>query len=88
MAKIYKADGSIIKIQPRNGHDFKLDELRDIVGGYIEIVYLRNNRVMVVNECGKIFGLPFNLNATCIAAVDCGDTIVGDALVCKRSEIE
>ena len=83
MAKIIKADGTEIAVTPKNGKDFKLDELQPIVGGYIEIVYLPG-RFMVVNEEGKLMGLPINGKASFIA----GETIVGDVLVCDRKEIK
>lgn len=82
MAKIIKADGMEIATMPKNGKDFKLEELQPIVGGYIEIVYLPN-RFMVVNEEGKLMGLPINEKASIIA----GETIVGDVLICERNQI-
>ena len=36
MSKIYKSNGEIVDIEPKNGKDFQLKELNDIVGGYIE----------------------------------------------------
>lgn len=41
-----------------------LDELQEMVGGYIEIVSLANGDQMIVNEEGKIKGLPINKKAT------------------------
>ncbi len=84
MATIFKADGQKIETQPKNGRDFKLEELKKIVGGYIEIVTLSGNRIMVVNEEGKVNGLPINIKATEL----CGyDIIVGDVLVCDSDEV-
>lgn len=89
MAKIYKTNGEIIDIEPKNGKDFQLKELKDIVGGYIETVTLPNDEFMVVNEEGKIMGLPLNVNATEIYHSKIGpwDYIVGDCLICKTSQI-
>lgn len=89
MAKIYKTNGEIIDIEPKNGKDFQLKELKDIVGGYIETVTLPNDEFMVVNEEGKIMGLPVNINATEIYHRKIGrwDYIVGDCLICKTSQI-
>lgn len=86
MATIYKTNGGIIEIQPKNKKDFKLKEMQDIVGGYIEIVYLEDGRLMVVNEEGKVDGLDVNWNAT--ALVGGYDIIVGDVLVCNQSQIK
>ena len=37
-----------------------LKELQEIVGGYIETVRIDPDTVMIVNEEGKLLGLPFN----------------------------
>lgn len=89
-AKIYKADGTIIdNIVPENGTDFQLGELQKIVGGYIEIVSLLDNEIMVINEEGKLADLPINENATEIYNEVDGfyDYIVGDVLVCDSSMV-
>ena len=52
MGLIVKTTGEKHKVSPKNGKDYKLKELQDIVDGYIEIVYLQNNKIMVVNEEG------------------------------------
>lgn len=36
MAKIYKANGEVLDIEPKNGTDFQLEELQAIVGGLID----------------------------------------------------
>lgn len=59
MAKIFKTDGQVISVQPKNGKDFTLKELKAIVGGYIEIIRM-NDKYMVVNEEGKLDQLPCN----------------------------
>ena len=68
-----------------NGKTFSLDELKAFVGGWIECVTLNDKQVMIVNEEGKLNGLPYNLMATEIiklAFQPCDDFIVGDALLC------
>jgi hypothetical protein len=52
------------------------------VGGYIECIYLKDGKVLVVNEDGKMLGLPENQKATSII-IEQGryDFIVGDALL-------
>lgn len=88
-AKIYKADGSIIDVKPNNGTDFSLEELQEIVGGYIEIVGLMDNEIMVINEEGKLIDLPFNETATQMYQEVDGfyDYIAGDVLVCDSSMV-
>lgn len=91
MATLYKTDGTKVEVSPANGKDFKYDELKNFVGGYIEIVNLGKKKVMVVNEEGKLIGLPANNEATRIMAEMLPmsrDYIVGNALVCKTSEIK
>ena len=89
MAKIYKTDGKIIEVEPKNGVDFSWEELRDIVGGFIEIVFLPN-KLVVLNEHGKIKGLSFNEKATILAksSINAGDYIAGNVLVCNRDQIK
>lgn len=61
--------------------DFKLKEMQDIVGGYIEIVYgLPNDRIMIVDDEGLLKHKPWNLNAS----VACGGRIAGVAIVCPN----
>lgn len=90
MAKILKVDGSVIDVEPKNGTDFELQELHDIVDGYIEIVRLNNEQIMVVNEEGKLYGLDFNANATNIMRnnIATNDYVVGDALICDNSQVK
>lgn len=84
MAKWIKTSGETIEVQPKNGTDYSLEELQGFVGGYIEIVYLNNDRIMVVNEEGIIENLPFNEKASNIVR----QLIAGDVLVCKSDEVK
>jgi hypothetical protein len=88
MAYIYKTNGDVIKTFPKNKKDFSLKELKEIVGGHIEVVNLGDD-YMVVNEEGKLIGLPFNLNATIVYQISTkiGEHIVGDVLVCPKNQI-
>lgn len=88
MAMIIKTDGQVISVQPKNGKDFSLKELKTIVGGYIEIIRM-NDKFMVVNEEGKLEQLPYNALATGLYLANVGgnDYIVGDVLVCGIDEI-
>lgn len=90
MAQIIKSNGQVIETAPKNGTDFQLEELQSIVGGYIEIVNLRDGRLICLNEEGKLYNLPYNTKATNIlrAAFCTSDFIVGDVLVCKDEEIQ
>lgn len=67
MAEIIKTDGTRQPVQPANGTDFKLEEMQAIVGGDIELVFLNDTEIMVVNEEGKVHGLKHNPTATRIS---------------------
>jgi hypothetical protein len=85
-AEWIKTDGTVVEVKPSKGKHFNLQELQKFVGGYIELVYLPNNRIMVVNEEGKVDGLPVNERATNMITFD--DVIVGDVLVCDSKIIK
>lgn len=90
MAKIIKTDGTCQPVQPANGTDFTLEEMQAIVGGDIELVYLNDTEIMVVNEEGKIDNLDDNRAATLVFRKnypDSDDYIVGDVLVCDNEQI-
>ena len=91
MAKILKSSFEIVEIEPKNGKNFSLEEMQGVVGGYIEIVRLGNHQIMVVNEEGKLHGLPFNAlatNALQLVYPQSDDFVVGDVLLCTDNEIK
>lgn len=90
MATIYHPADAPRDVTPANGTNFTLEEMQSIVGGYIQIIFLGNGKVMVINEEGKLLKLPTNAHATLIAhqhkAIFPLDCIVGTALVCRERE--
>lgn len=90
MAEIIKANGEHKVVEPNNGKDFKLKELIEIVNGWVEIVWLPNDKIMIVNEDGKLLDLPINQEATKIYQDTFGfnDVIVGDVLLCNSNQVE
>jgi hypothetical protein len=66
IAKLFHPNGKIDMVHPRNGKTFELDELQSVVGGYIQVIHPRSseNSLMVINEEGKLKGLPYNELAT------------------------
>ena len=90
---IYYPDGSRKEIFPKNGSYYELEELQDLVGGYIQLLYSHydKNAAMVVNENGKLYNLPLNLAATEIALteemISVLDYIVGNALIINADSI-
>jgi len=93
-AKLFKVSGEIEEVEPKNKRDFKIDELQGFVEGYIEIVHLPNNRLMVVNEEGALNGLPMNIKATSEAYTIgvlhhfVGGIVFGNALICDSSQVK
>ena len=70
---------------------FSLEELQAIVGGYIELVKLTDDVVMIVDEEGKFKDYPMNYAATALWA-KChpgySDWIAGDVVVCSTDMID
>jgi hypothetical protein len=89
IAKLIQPDGQVIPVEPKNGTDFQIEELNEMVGGYIEIVRppSQQGAIMVINEEGKLKGLPFNLLATMTANL-AGDHIVGNAVLCGPDQVK
>ena len=92
-AKLLKVSGEVMEIEPKNGTDFKLDELHEhLQCSLIEVIYLNQDDIMVVDEEGKwASNNVINVNATMLAqenqAITSWDYIAGDAIVCNRKMI-
>lgn len=88
MATLLKAGHAPVEVQPKNGTDFTLEELQEFVGGFIEVIPAREEGfILVINEEGKLNGLPYNGRATDLADIYLWDCIVGDALLCRDDEV-
>ncbi len=92
-----KADGTTSVVSPKDGKEYKLDELQEFVGGYIELVFSPDDsRVMVLNEEGKLMCLGYNEKATEIyndwarqkGYSGTGNFVVGDVLVTSSDKID
>ena len=82
MPTLYKTNGVKIKIERKR--PFSVGELQEYVGGYFELIPL-GNHYLVVNEEGRIYGLPVNESATNIARqFGFNAIIVGDALFTEK----
>ena len=87
---IIKTNGEVTTTEPFNGQYYELGELKHIVGGFIEIKELTDNKYMVINKLGKLDGLLYNKVATAMyrsAYPLSNDYIVGDVLVCDSEHI-
>ena len=89
LSTIITTDGIHRNVEPSNGTDFSLEELKEFVGGYIEIVRLSKSQIMVVNEEGKLNDLAPNPCATLLVQIaGHRDVIVGNVLVCDTNKIK
>ena len=98
MATLYKVDGVLltkeVEVKPKSGKNFSLVELQGFVEGYIELISLKDEQIMVVNKEGKLQDLPINRAALRILSqsypgVKFGNVIIaGNAIICKSTEIE
>lgn len=77
-------------IQPHNGKTFSADELHELIGGFYEVLWLSDGRIMWLNEEGKLQGLPPNPVADLMAHEKSGiapwDHIVGNVVITTREE--
>jgi hypothetical protein len=73
---LFSADNSI------KASHITLNEMQKCVGGYIELIYLNDGMVLVVNEEGLTLNLPYNERATNTALAEGKKHhIVGDVLL-------
>ena len=91
MARLIKAIGGEKDITPKNGKKFDLEEAQELVRGYLQIIPLDEETVMIMDEEGKLKHNIANSKATRIAehhnAIFPGDYIYGDVIICKNEEI-
>jgi len=88
MARIIYIDGREEEIQ-----DPLLENMQEIVGGYIEDIRLPNGKVMIVNEEGLLLRLDINKKATDYLLQFKGDMryfpkIVGNVVILNNDEAE
>lgn len=93
-AKLLKASGEVMEIEPKNGTDFKLDELyKHLQCSLVEVINLNQDDIMVVDEEGKLkSNNVVNVNATILflenqEITTFWDYIAGDAIVYNRKMI-
>lgn len=80
-------DGVMRPIAPMNGRDYSLREMQTYVGGDIETLRV-GEKIMVVNEGGKILNMLPNKVATDIIVNDgYSDYICGPAMLIHPSHI-
>ena len=88
-AKLLKASGKVMEIEPKNGTNFSLEELYEhLQCSSVEVINLNQDDIMVFSEEGNNV---VNVNATMYAqenqAITSWYQIAGDAIVCNRKMI-
>lgn len=84
-AKAIYTNGEVKDIEPANGTDFQLHELKTVINGYCEIVCAADRKHYIV--CDEE-GLLKNLKPNIIASSLAGQLIVGDVIYCDISQIQ
>lgn len=92
MAKLYKCDGTVKDVEPKNKKDgFGLQELYNLIGcRLVELVYLPNDEIIIVDEEGLVNNSELNVKITQIARQKSGYqyTLFGNAILCKSEEFK
>lgn len=85
MAILYSVNRTEKEVFPKNGSDFQLDELYEIIGcELVQIISLGLGYILVVDEEGAINGSELNNDVSWAL----GYPIYGNALQCKESEVK
>ena len=96
-AKLISSSGYIQEVQPLNGTDFSLSELKNLLCcSYIEVIYLNNkgnddDLIMIGDEEGRLISDPVeNVKATKIyrESWGCEQNIVGNIILCPSSMLK
>lgn len=95
MALLIKTSGQVEFVRPGNGTDFSLEEMQSLVGGFVEILQIKNERrgndrkyILLAHEESKLVNEPeINPIASKIANLFPGDYVAGDVVLCKDCEV-
>ena len=86
-AQLVSTNGDVKSVKPKNNKTFSLKELQSYVDGYIQILKTRDERIMIINEEGKLNNLPYNEIASSLYIYGMQDPVVGDVLVMDKQMI-
>jgi len=89
MATVFEVNGTRRAVHPATPPSFTLEEMQALVGGYIEMVPMAGDKMLIINEEGKLQGLPYNIDATWQVAdrLLSGDYIAGPAVLVSEQEL-
>lgn len=86
--KLYEVGGIIKEVQPKNGEKLSLEEAQALVDGYVELIHLDGDNILLCDEEGLLKNKPINTLAT-IQARGLGwkgSYLVGSVLFLKDKE--
>lgn len=85
MARLITVNMDSNPIKPKNGTDFTLNELYELIGcSLVEVINIDRDNIMIVDEEGAINGSVLNSTVTSMY----GHPIFGNVVICKRSELK
>lgn len=89
MGLLLLTDTTQREVHPAQGNTFTLAELQGYVDGYIEVLSISEDKLMIVNEDGNALGLETNLAACAYMPwiIDFDDEIVGNVLIINPAEM-
>jgi hypothetical protein len=84
---LLRTDGTSTEVQPKNGTNYSLEELYELLGcEMIEVVYTQdNNTILICDEEGTFVASPQRNHAASRLA---GCHIVGNVLACHTSRLK
>lgn len=88
MAKLYEVGCIVKEVQPKDGKKFTLNETQSLVGGWVEMVHLEGDNILLCDEEGLLKEKPVNQEAS-VMAKDMGwqgGFLVGSVLFLKDDE--
>lgn len=83
--KLYEVGCIIKEVQPKNGVKITLEEAQALVDGYVELVHLDDDNILLCDEEGLLKHKPINTLATILAKHLGwkGSVLVGSVLIFK-----
>ena len=89
MATVFEVNGTRREVHPATPPSFTLEEMHALVGGFIEMVPMAGDKMLIINEEGKLQGLLCNLEATLQVRDRLlpGDYIAGPAVLVSQQEL-
>ena len=79
-----------VEIQPKNGTNFKLEELyKHLECEIIEVLHFGDNTLLIIDEEGKLNDKTLNSAATHFfrKEMKTNDFIVGNAIICEKNQL-